>query len=66
MKRVRNLLSGVAMFAVLAFGVSAAWAQPARVDQGRPCAFEPDEDSCRDCCAWIGLDYVWDGGCGCL
>jgi hypothetical protein len=66
MKRVRNLLFGAGMFAVLASGVSAAWTQPARADQ-RPCATQTTESACQACCAWIGLDYVWDNpGCGCL
>jgi hypothetical protein len=66
MKRVRDLLFGVGMLAVLASGVSAAWAQPGPPERMRLCGKETTEGGCQTCCSLYGLNYGWgELGCAC-
>lgn len=67
MKRIRNLLFGVGIFAALGFGIGAAQAEASPTDQRRLCGKETSEGGCQTCCSLYNMDYAWgELGCGCV
>lgn len=65
MKRVRNLLFGLGVFATLGFGAATAWAQPGTLQNRVICPFVNDPDACTNCCAEGGQIGIWNGSCTC-
>jgi hypothetical protein len=66
MKRIRNLLFGLGVFATLGFGAATARAEVGTIESRIICPFVRSAEECTDCCASGDAFGTWDGAtCTC-